>query len=93
MGSITYTPPPATLSWWRWLLARLPRFCKYCGKHYVRISGGPERFNPFVPLGENGRGCPDGHEGYLDAFHGYFIERTHVDNVKSQSVSTLTDTA
>lgn len=84
--TFVYKKPPDHLSFGRWLLARLPRFCRYCGKHYVKCVGGPERFNIFVPLGEQGRCCPDGHEGYLDAFYGYGFARTFVDNVKTTSI-------
>ena len=65
LPSLTFTPPPTKLSMWRWMLAKLPGFCRYCGKHYMDIQRNPDRADFFAPLYAEGRGCPDAHEGYF----------------------------
>lgn len=57
-------PVPERLSLWRRLLRRLPGFCGYCGRKYVHCHS--KRINLLMPLPQNGRSCPLGHEGYVD---------------------------
>lgn len=80
-----YVPPPKTLGWFRWFLSKLPGFCSYCGKRYVKAWSGPDSVSLFHPLGHSGRACPDSHEGYEDRF--YFCGATvryWCDNVKAR---------
>ena len=90
MSLIETKPVPEKLSLGRKLLALLPGFCSYCGVRYVEISGDPKDINLFAPLGKNGHGCPNGHEGHLEEFNcGGFIEESKYDNMKPLTVETI----
>lgn len=54
--------------------------CSYCGKFYTAKCH-TDKINIFYPIPQNGRCCPDGHEGYTDEFTGYAIIRYHFDFV------------
>lgn len=71
--------PIEKVSKWRRLLSKLPFHCKHCGKKYISCHGG--NVNILVPLPQNGKCCPDGHEGYVDEFMLYGTVRHWIDNV------------
>jgi hypothetical protein len=52
----------------RKILRHIPYFCSSCGKMYVKIH--INKMNILMPLPQNGKGCPDGHEGYIMEFIG-----------------------
>lgn len=64
-----YVDPPEHLGLFRWLLSKIPGFCSYCGKRYVKCWSGPGSISLFHPTGHSGRCCPDSHEGYEDHIH------------------------
>ena len=53
----------------RSILSILPGFCGYCGKKYIKFP-------------ENGKSCPNGHEGYIDIVSGSLLTRNYYDNVE-----------
>lgn len=67
------------------LLKKLMRFipfhCSYCGKMYKKCHS--EKVNLFMPLPQNGRCCPDGHEGYVIEFLGFAEVKHTFDFVKN----------
>jgi len=66
LNALACRPVPLSecvVPWWRRLLAWLPGFCGYCGRRYVNTVGVPLRR---LSLPMPGRGCPNGHEGYVD---------------------------
>jgi hypothetical protein len=79
-----YVPPPAQLTIIRRILAKLPGFCSYCGKHYVKCSDGGEMISPLKPLMNGGRCCPDSHEGYIDVWYMVGTVRYLYDNVATR---------
>jgi hypothetical protein len=76
--TLIYTSPPIKLSFWRRFLARLPFFCSYCGKYYVKTKN---FITPFPPIGDYVRCCPDAHEGCCKSFNGCCYEKHWVDYV------------
>lgn len=70
---------------WRRILSKLPFHCSYCGKKYVKCHS--NKINILMPLPQNGRCCPDGHEGYTDEFIGFDIIRHWFDNTKTAQLS------
>lgn len=56
--------PVGNVSLWRRFLSRFVGFCSYCGKGYVPCHS--KEMNLLLPLPQNGKTCPDGHEGYVD---------------------------
>lgn len=71
---------PKKLSIYRFLLSKLPGFCSYCGKKYVCAYS--NKINLFNPVPQNGKICPNGHEGYMNENILCCIVRHHIDNVK-----------
>ncbi|MCF7834886.1 hypothetical protein K9M48_02410 [Candidatus Gracilibacteria bacterium] len=57
------------ISLFRSVMSKLSGYCSYCGKRYVSCHS--EKVNLFFPLPQNGKCCPDGHEGYVDVFMGW----------------------
>ncbi len=60
--------PMGKVNIWRMLLSKIPFHCSYCGKLYVGCHS--DDINTIFPLPQNGRCCPDGHEGYTKEFIG-----------------------
>ncbi|WP_417610079.1 hypothetical protein [Owenweeksia hongkongensis] len=84
MDSSQITPKPIPpLSLVKRLLRKLPWFCSYCGRLYVKChSRTPDGVSPsYAP----GRCCPNGHEGYVDEFLGHSTVRRKFDLVKDDS--------
>lgn len=76
------TPKPlGKMNFLRKILSFLPGFCSYCGKMYVSCHS--KEINIFFPLPQNGKCCPDGHEGYVKSFNGWGIVKTVFDFVES----------
>lgn len=57
--------------------------CSYCGKFYTARCHSND-VNLFLPLPQNGRCCPDGHEGYVDEFVGAGTIRHWFDLVEQE---------
>jgi len=72
--------PIGKKSIWKKITSFLPFHCRYCGKRYVKCHS--DKINVLMPLPQNGRCCPDGHEGYTDEFTGFAIMRHWFDNIK-----------
>ncbi len=68
------------LSFLRNITKHIIGFCKYCGKKYVNCHSND--LNLFFPLPQNGKCCPNGHEGYTEQFMGWGIIVNKFDNVK-----------
>jgi hypothetical protein len=66
--------PVKKLTFWRKVTSMLYHHCSYCGKRYVNIHS--EDINLFCPLPQNGKGCPDGHEGYIIE-RGWWVDVVH----------------
>lgn len=62
------------------ILRVLPYHCSYCGSMYKKCHS--DKVNLLMPLPQNGRCCPNGHEGYVDEFTGYATIRHWFDLVK-----------
>lgn len=74
--------PVGDVPWYRKMLRFVPGFCNYCGFKYVDAYS--TNVNLLVPLPQNGRCCPHGHEGYVDevvSLDGSFI-RHEFDNLE-----------
>lgn len=65
----------------RAFLSKLPGFCSYCGKKYVGCHS--KNINIFFPVPQNGKCCPDGHEGYVDIFMGWGTVKNTFDFVEN----------
>ena len=61
--------PIGKLSIWRKILKHIPGFCSYCGKRFVPCHS--KDINLWMPVPQNGKCCPDGHEGYTVMFTGF----------------------
>lgn len=62
---VSCKPIPKKLSFLAWLSKTVfgGHFsCSYCGKWYTKCHS--KEVDIFMPVGQNGRCCPDGHEGY-----------------------------
>lgn len=71
--------PIGRLTFLRKVLSKLPFHCKYCGKRYVDCHS--DKINILMPIPQNGKCCPNGHEGYTDEFTGFSINRYHFDKI------------
>lgn len=72
--------PLEKVTLWRRFLSKLPFHCRYCGKRYVNCHS--NKINILMPVPQNGKCCPLGHEGYTDEFIGFDIIRHRFDNIK-----------
>jgi hypothetical protein len=61
--------PIVKLNWYRKIMRFMPYHCSYCGKLYRRCHS--NKINMLMPNPQNGKCCPDGHEGYVVEFTGY----------------------
>jgi hypothetical protein len=61
--------------------------CSYCGRVYVKCHS--KEINLFMPVPQNGKCCPDGHEGYVDEFLGWGVIRKFFDYVKAQDLKSI----
>jgi len=63
------------LSLFRKIMKFAPCHCSYCGKMHVNCHS--KDINIMMPIPQNGKACPDGHEGYVVIFTGYaeFVKR------------------
>lgn len=64
--AIKVKPVPKKLSIFRKLFRNIPGFCSHCGMKYVKAHS--KKINLLCPVPQNGRFCPNGHEGYIDEF-------------------------
>jgi len=68
------------VNWFRKCLSILPGFCSYCGRMYVSCHS--KSISLFLPVPQNGKCCPSGHEGYVDQFVGCGEVRWKFDYIK-----------
>jgi len=61
---VKFVPVEAPLSLWRRWLARLPGFCKQCGRRYVTCAVIPQHHSTLIVKYELGKCCPHDHEGH-----------------------------
>lgn len=73
--------PVRKMSFLRKMLSMLPWFCSYCGKMYIGCHS--KDINILFPMPQNGKCCPDGHEGYVTSFNGYAEIKTIFDFVEN----------
>lgn len=76
---------PGRISLFRKLLIRLfgKRWvCSYCGKRYSARCHS-DKIDLLMPVPQNGRCCPDGHEGYVVRFTGWNYVRDTFDYVEN----------
>lgn len=63
------------LSVFRKLIRYMPNHCSYCGQRYIGCHS--DHVNILYPMPENGKYCPNGHEGYVKSFYGHgYIKHT-----------------
>ena len=77
---VTVKPVPE-LNFFMKMMSKLPKNCSYCGKRYVPCHS--NNVNVFFPLAQNGKCCPDGHEGFVKVFHGWGYVNNWFDFVKN----------
>lgn len=71
---------PKSLSLVYKISSKLPGFCSYCGKRYVKAYS--NNINLLFPYPQEGKICPDGHEGYMIENILCGIIKHKIDNIK-----------